>query len=339
MQTEKKKRSTPRKIKGRFINEFSLKTHMHPKQRIDLFESLSGFFLFFVLALIVITAVLGEHNLFFVVIGFLPTILVVLVSLTIHEHYAEQKKLLWMVPLVIIGICFSIGSASPAINKQLDVHVLVALNLILSLFYALVASNLFTAKTTQPAPLPQTSTSPEQSIESYIHSIEDKSKALNFVVGRVYNKYHGGTSDMRDKLRIPAEWYNEFSSLGVGTNHIDAEKLNALITRFEKRLSNYEKQEFILFASDAYQLKNLIRDPHGKDSIIAVLDHNDKDPVRTYYEGALAFCKKVREAIANESLELVKNDYVPKEDEKEKTPISEQVIEKKEKEKEGPKHP
>jgi len=290
---------------------------MHPKRRVDTFEVLSGIFLLLVLLLILFTAILGNHSVFVVVIGFFPTVLTVLISLTIHEQYAQRQQALWLLPIGLLVAFYFVGMSTPSIHERIDVPVLIGINFILSLLYIIVAYHVFST------PKPRRATAqketkqetPEQTIEEYIHSIEDKSKALNFVVGRVYNKYHGGTSDIRDKLRIPADWYNEFSLLGIGTAQIDVEQLSDIITRFELQLKNFEKKEFELFKSDAYKLKNLIHDPHGNDKIIDVLDRNDKDPVRSYYEGAVKFCNKVREAIEKQELNLIKNEYIPKTDE------------------------
>ncbi len=288
---------------------------MTANQRRDAFEVLSGFYLLFLLILIFITAALGNYSLFVVIIGFFPTVLMVLIALTIHDQYTQQKKLLWLLSLLILAGFYAIGMTSASIYNQIDVPVLTGINFILSILYIIMVYGVFQKPKPKKNLKKKVEVEPEGSIEEYIHSIEDKSKALNFVVGRVYNKYHGGTSQMRDKLRIPSEWYNEFSLLGIGTDTINKEQLLDLITRFELQLKNYEKKEFEVFKSDTYKLKNLIQDPHGSDKIIDVLDHNDKDPVRSYYEGAVKFCIKVREAVEHHDLNLVKNEYIPKTDE------------------------
>ncbi len=292
---------------------------MSAKKRVDTFEVLSGMFLLFILLIILLTAALGNHNLFVVVVGFFPSVLTILISLTIHDQYEKQRKILWLLPLLLLVAFYAIGMSSSSIHERIDVPVLTGLNFILSIFYVIVVYNVFkkSLKETEKETTQEAEPEQQHSIEEYVHSIEDKSKALNFVVGRVYNKYHGGTSDMRDKLRIPSDWYNEFSLLGIGTDNINTEQLLELITRFELQLKNYEKKEFELFKTDAYKLKNLIHDPHGKDKVIDVLDHNDKDPVRSYYEGALKFCEKIREATENQELNLVKNEYIPKTEEEE----------------------
>lgn len=281
---------------------------------LDFFEATSGLVLLLVLVLVVAVAAIGDFNIFFVFIGFFPTILTIIISLSLHEHYAKHKQILWLLPLIIVGASYYIGMATPSIYDQFDVGMLTGVNMILSITYVLIVfSGFIKEKQIKEVRAPKEPT--KQTLQDYVHSIEDKSKALNFAVGRVYNKYHGGTNEIREKLRIPAEWYNEFSLIGVGTDTIDIEKLTDLITRFELQLKNFNKTEAELFKDKVKSLKNLIHDPQGNDKILDVLDHNDKDPVKSYYDGALDFCLKIKDEIKNNTLQLVKNDYIPKDDE------------------------
>ncbi|MBN1176024.1 hypothetical protein JXA48_05260 [Candidatus Woesearchaeota archaeon] len=318
------------------------------RKTIDKFEVLSGMFLLVLLGLILVTAGLSGEQVFLVVAGFFPTILTILVSLTMHENYAQRNKVFWFIPIIIVGAFYFIGTGSTVFGN-INVELLTGINLIISLIYVAIVFGLFSEKHMTTSSTKEQATQPkhkEETIEDFINSIEDKSKALNFVVGRVYNKYHGGELSIRDKLRIPAEWYNEFSNIGVGTNKIDFNKLDEIITKFELQLKNFEKTESELFKTKANALKNLIRDPNGADKIIDVLDHNDKDPVRSYYQGALDFCKKIRDSMKDQKIKLVKNTYIPTKEE--------DIAELKEKQKEisksngpkvtveepkGPKHP
>lgn len=286
------------------------------KKTIDKFEILSGMFLLVLLGLILITAGLSGEQVFLVVVGFFPTVLTIIVSLTMHEHYAKKNKLFWFIPIIIVGAFYFIGTSSTVFGN-INVELLTGINFIISLIYVAIVFGLFNEKsiTTTISNNSPIQKQKEQTIEDFINSIEDKSKALNFVVGRVYNKYHGGESSIRDKLRIPPEWYNEFSNIGVGTNKIDFEKLDEIITKFELQLKNFEKTENELFKNKANSLKNLIRDPSGSDKIIDVLDHNDKDPVRSYYQGAIDFCSKIRDSMKEQKIKLVKNTYIPTKDE------------------------
>ena len=209
---------------------------------LDFFEATSGLFLLLVLALVVLVAAVGDFNVFFVFIGFFPTILTVIISLMLHEHFSSHNQILWLIPLIVVGASYFIGIGSPVLSEQFDVEMLTGVNIILSLTYILIGFTGFIKesenKTIKPPSEPK-----KQTLQDYVHSIEDKSKALNFAVGRVYNKYHGGTNEMREKLRIPADWYNEFSLIGVGTETIDMEKLTDLITRFELQLKNFQKTD------------------------------------------------------------------------------------------------
>lgn len=301
------------------------------RSKIDFFEIISGFFLLLVLFLILLIAAIGDHKIFLVLIGLFPSILTIMISLVIHEQYTKGSQVLWTLPLLTSGGFFALQYIPGFTLEQLDIPVLAGVTFVISIIYVILVFGVFRNKSThkeqpkeriiiqqQPATInlevPQVA---QPTIEDIIHSIEDKSKALNFVIGRVYNKYHGGTSEMRDKLRVPAEWYNEFSLIGFGTDHIDYDKLQEIISKFELHLKNFEKKEIDLFKSKVTTLKNLIRDPAGSDKVIDVLDHNDKDPVRSYYEGAVKFCAKIQEQMEHNEVTLVENKYIPKDDDEE----------------------
>ncbi len=298
------------------------------RSKIDFFEIISGFFLLLVLFLIVLISAVGDHKIFLVLIGLFPSILTVMISLVIHEQYERGSRILWSLPILTSGIFFAMQFIPGFGLEQLDIPVLAGVTFVISIVYVILVFGVFRNASKphdeqkkkvivqEQAPASQSS-EPEVSIEDIIHSIEDKSKALNFVIGRVYNKYHGGTSDMREKLRVPSEWYNEFSLIGFGTDHIDYDKLQEIISKFELHLKNFEKTELELFKTKVTTLKNLIREPAGSDKVIDVLDHNDKDPVRSYYEGAVKFCRKIQEQMDNNEVSLVENKYIPKTDEEE----------------------
>jgi len=306
------------------------------KASIAYFELMSGLFLFLVLLLVLFTAAAGNNSIFLVLMGFFPTVLVIIISLLIYDQYIEQRKMLWAMPVVIVGLFYFIGKATPSITGGLDIDILSSINFILSVIYVLVTFSVFrnykkyavegktihhhTHHTHQTHNIHNKKTEepkickPEE-LQQYVASIEDKSKALNFAIGRVYSQFHGGSEEIRNKLRIPKDWYNEFSLIGIGTNTVDYVKLNEIIAKFEVHLRVFEKSEKEVFGKRVENLKNLIHDVVGRDKIIDVLDHNDKDPVRSYYEGALNFCKKVREDMRNRELKLVKNTYIPKNEE------------------------
>jgi hypothetical protein len=132
----------------------------------------------------------------------------------------------------------------------------------------------------------------QQDITEYIHSIEDKVKALNFVIGRVYSVYHGGTNRMRNKIRIDKAWYDDFNQ--IDEQDIEKRKHEAivLVQKIKDRLDLMQQSEREVFGNDATNIKNVARNPAGTDSVIAVLTRNDKDPVQQYYDGARTFCEE-----------------------------------------------
>ncbi|MGE0793214.1 MAG: hypothetical protein AB7V77_03500 [Candidatus Woesearchaeota archaeon] len=290
------------------------------KSKMDKFEVVSGLYMMFVFIFIIFTAYIGDHSIFLVLIGFLPTILTIIISLLMHEQVKHHKHLLWIVPILVIGGFFALKDN--VLFLDMDMDVLTGVNFILALLYVVFAFAIFGEEEEKVnvqaiehiIPIPHKEE--KKSLKEYINSIEDKSKALNFVIGRVYSQSHGGNKSMREKIQISSELYNEFSLIGISEGQIDKVKLLDLINTIELKLKLLEKTEKDVFETACNALKNLIRDVHGKDKIIDVLDHNDKDPVRSYYEGALEFCERVKEELDKEEMvSIVKNEYIPKSEE------------------------
>lgn len=131
----------------------------------------------------------------------------------------------------------------------------------------------------------------EESIRKFVSSIEDKAKAINAVIGRVYSVKHGGTDELRAKIKIDSEHYNEISQLHTEEPDKRKETATILLKKIKERLGLLQRPEIEVFErSEVRNLENLDRDKNGKDDIIDVLMKNDKDPVAIYYQGALDFC-------------------------------------------------
>lgn len=292
---------------------------MAKKPITDDFETVSILYLVIMFIFITITAYAGNHSLFLVMVGFSPTILTIIISLMIHEQAKHHKHLLWIVPLIVMAGFFALKDSVLFMN--MDIEVLTGINFLLAMIYVVLAFAVY-GKNEEKASIEaveeimhlsnKDKKIEEKELTDYINSIEDKSKALNFTIGRVYNQYHGGSKKIREKIQIPSDWYNEFSLVGIAKGKIDKEKLLHLISKFELQLKILEKTEYEVFEEEVSKLRNLIREPHGKDKIINVLDYNDKDPVRSYYEGALEFCQRIKEEIDKLELSVVKSGYVPK---------------------------
>lgn len=293
---------------------------MSEKKAKDKFEAISSLYFLLMFIFILLTSYISNTNMFLVLVGFSPTLTVIIISLLVHEQAKHHKHLLWLVPVVVLAGFFALKNSPLFIT--MDVEVLTGINFLLSMLYVIFAFAIFGTKeeevvveSIEELMHVPTKKDPKEELQEYIHSIEDKSKALNFAIGRVYNHYHGGNKKLREKIQIDSELYNEFSLMGIGEGEIDKEKLKNLIKQIEKKLILYQNTEKEVFGTNANLLRNIIRDPDGTDTIIDVLDHNDKDPVRSYYEGALEFCQKVKEEIDNLEVSLVKNEYIPKNEE------------------------
>jgi len=123
-----------------------------------------------------------------------------------------------------------------------------------------------------------------------LRSIEDKCKAINFVIGRVYSDKRGADSDTRDKLRISSELYNSFSEMTAEFKAQDAEKLHEVLSKIHQKLLQLEKKEAdTIFLGKAKS--SLAR--NDNDTILEVMKKNDKDPIADYHSEAKEICNKL----------------------------------------------
>ena len=125
-----------------------------------------------------------------------------------------------------------------------------------------------------------------------IRGIEDKSKAINFVIGRVYSAKRGGSKEIREMIGVPKELYNAFSELVQDEEIVDSKKLLIVVRKIQKRLHLLEKKEADLFTLKKAKIETK-RSADGNDTIISVLSQNDKDPVEEYRAEAQEVCSQV----------------------------------------------
>ncbi|MBN1792457.1 hypothetical protein JW826_02125 [Candidatus Woesearchaeota archaeon] len=132
----------------------------------------------------------------------------------------------------------------------------------------------------------------DEDVSKFLSNIEDKAKAINAVIGRVYSVRRGGVESLRKKIRIDSEHYNEFNELK--DKHPSRRRAAAvrLLKKIKEKLVALGKKEVEVFdKSELESLLKLERDASGNDKVIEVLAKNDSDPVKTYHEGALQFCE------------------------------------------------
>jgi hypothetical protein len=273
-----------------------------------LFEGFSLVSLIILFIIIILTSLGTGASPIFVVLGFMPTIATIILCLVMFDETVFSLVILWILPFVLTGLFFIIANSQALLKSNLDVGALVAINIFCSVVYLIIF--FIIAKLLSPKDRKNQEHKPSHAenhpmaehqpatIKEYVASIEDKSKALNFVIGRVYNKYHGGSKQLREKLSVKPEWYNEFSEALHNEEHPDKKRMLSILANIEKQLYFLALPEKDIMAEDQLlELKNLERNPDGNERIIDVLIKNDKDPVETYFAGAKEFCLKLRDIL------------------------------------------
>jgi hypothetical protein len=125
-----------------------------------------------------------------------------------------------------------------------------------------------------------------------LRSIEDKCKAINFVIGRVYSDKKGANESIREKLRISSDLYNSFSEITTDFKAEDAERLHHILENIHRKLLDLELPENRMLRIGKASL-HVERDPLGSDRILDVLKMNDKDPIMDYHAEAKEICSKL----------------------------------------------
>ncbi len=268
------------------------------------FEGFSIFMLIILFFIIITTTVNTDSPFYMVLFGFTPTILTIILGILIYEEILYSKTIIWLTPFVLSAVFLIVGNSDRNLKNNLDVSSLAAINILFSAIYLALFFMLLTLISKQNKEkkqvikeMPVVQSKPT-TIKEYIASIEDKSKALNFVIGRVYNKYHGGTKELREIISIKPDWYNEFSEAMMNEQNPDKKRLLQILNNFETRLELLEKTEReVLGEKHLQDLKNLQRNKIGNDKILDVLTNNDKDPVESYHKGAKEFCEKLKQEL------------------------------------------
>jgi hypothetical protein len=232
-----------------------------------------------------------------VFLGFSPLIITLIIDImATANHYKSTTY--WIALIVVHMLAFAVlyllGLLLPTpLNVPHAVSVSALISLIITAVLTIVSRQpIVETKTTHVVQF-----APDK-IQEYVQSIEDKVKAINFVIGRVYRSSNGGTMKMRERLRIPSEWYNEFHLLKDEELTEKLENATVLVRKIRDRLAVYAMKESEVFSeAEIANLKHLARRKDGEDTIINVLKTNDRDPVDHYYMSAVEFCDRIIEEL------------------------------------------
>jgi len=245
-----------------------------------------------------LASVTSQSSTLLAILGFTPTLLATVIFLGLLEG-EFRDVLFWLTPLALLILFLGMEPFTrELLGGQLDIPALAAVNLVLS-YSILAVMSLIEYRREKLATLADLEQFQPEALDQYIQTIEDKCKALNFVIGRVYRASNGGTKGLREKIKVPSEWYNEFNAIKPEEVREQRDLAIDLLTRIEERLMLLLKPEKDVFSkAEVKALHTLARDGYGRDRIIDVLSINDSDPVEDYYLGARDFCKRVKEGLA-----------------------------------------
>jgi hypothetical protein len=263
--------------------------------------------------IIILLSIMTESEPFFALIGLSPVLLTIIVAYIIVDKYHLESGFLMVFPFIFTGLLLMLGMAR--LLKGIDYFTLATVNIVFGVLFVAAISTHHgmlhhrkhrTTETKEEKKEVHHKTTEakvekkilvkldsDEDVKKFVSSIEDKAKAINAVIGRVYSVRHGGTEPVRKKIRINPSDYNEFNELKDKEPSKRKAAAIKLLHKISATLAVFEQQEKELFdKEDLSGLVRLERDDSGKDKIIDVLTKNDSDPVKSYYDGAKEFCSE-----------------------------------------------
>lgn len=260
--------------------------------------------------LIVFLSVITKSDPFNTLIGLSPVLLTIITVYILVDKYHMESGFLLVFPLIYTGLLYMLGRGGmlPGINYT----TLSSFNIIFGLIFVSVLIMHYTIMRRQRKVKHKEvkkeekkkiiiRLDDEEGLKTFVSSIEDKSKAINAAIGRVYSVRHGGTEPLRKKIKIDAAHYNEFNELKHEKPHHRKPIAIKLVRKIKERLELFQSHENEVFDKDDIEsLLKLKHDPLGRDKVINVLINNDKDPIKAYYEGAMNFCNDALEQLEKE---------------------------------------
>jgi hypothetical protein len=247
-----------------------------------------------------------DTNIFIIFVGMLPLLFYLIVFFLLYSEHKLGNKIVWIAPFMFSGLFFAVWlSGKINIVNRMDGPVLAVVNLFLC--YLLNIILIFAHRLPAKSGVYQKKAEAHEKeahelkkrVEEYqqqlkvtkenfrtrLQGIEDKCKAINFAIGRVYSNKHGGSPGIRTRIKLKKELYNSFSELSSHFHDKDAYPLLKLLNQILLSLAVLEQNE-----QDTFFRKVLSK---NNEKIIEILTANDKDPVVEYFEEAKDACIKM----------------------------------------------
>lgn len=133
----------------------------------------------------------------------------------------------------------------------------------------------------------------KENFTTNLRSIEDKCKAINFVIGRVYSDKKGGNAKIRETLKINRILYNAFSKITSNFEEKHVYTLIQILELLQKKLSLLQLPENKLIRLKVNPQIKIKRNQNGTSTILDVLIENDEDPISEYYAEANEVCNNI----------------------------------------------
>jgi len=268
--------------------------------------------------LIIFLSIITISSPFNTLVGLSPVLLTIIVTYILVDKYHLESGFLMIFPIIFTGVLLMLGVAH--LLDGMEYPTLCSVNIIFGLLFEVaVTVHYGILRRERKVKIEQINEEmkeekklaikldDEEGVKSFVSSIEDKSKAINAVIGRVYSVKHGGTEFLRKKIRIDAEDYNEINELQAQPHEKRRILAIELLRKIKDKLDLLSKPEKEVFdKAEMKQFLHIGRNSDGNDRILDVLINNDKDPIKQYYDGALEFCDNALDDLVANELETMK---------------------------------
>lgn len=246
-------------------------------------------------------AFLAQANLFNVFIGTLP----IPIYLGMIFFFPEKRPwMLWVFP-IFINFLYLFFWQAPSFDvlRQIDGPILAVFNILvcylINAFFSIFTIPEVTRvhrtrdipEETPPQEITINYVEKKDELKSSLRSIEEKCKAINFVIGRVYSNKRGANGTERAKIKIRRELYNNFSDIVQNFTPNKVPEVTSIIRQIQAQLQVFNSK-----SEDVIKLRaNALMPMHvdSEDTVLQTLAKNDKDPIEDYHKETMEICERL----------------------------------------------